>query len=251
MPRRFSDWGGNILALILVITVNGLANAIPIGGQTTGEVSAKYPSLFTPAGYTFSIWGLIYLGLIFYVIYQALPGQRNNTTLAKISKMFALNCAANSAWILAWHYNFLLLSLLLMLVILFSLVQIYRSLGIVDATASRGERLLVQLPISLYTGWITVATIANISAVQTGMGWDGLAMSATTWTLVKLAIAGAIGATVLLRRGDLAFGLVVAWAAMGISVKQAATPAVAGAASTLVLLVVLLAAFEAIRRLRN
>ena len=121
MRRSISDRGGIILAFIVVIAVNGLANGLPLGGQTTGEVSAKYPSLFTPSGFTFSIWGLIYFGLATFAIYQALPGQRENSSIAKISKLFVANCAANAAWIFFWHYDLLWLSLLMMVAILLTL----------------------------------------------------------------------------------------------------------------------------------
>jgi benzodiazapine receptor len=251
MERRLSDWAGNIAAFILVIVVNGMANAIPIGGQTTGQVSAKYESLFTPAGYTFSIWGVIYLALTVYVFYQAMPKRRENVVLAKISPLFKLNCLANALWIVAWHYDFLVISLLLMFVILATLIRIYRILGIADGPASTGRKLFVHIPFSLYTGWITVATIANMSAVQAAMGWNSLGLSAIDWTLVKLAIAGAIGAIVILRRGDIAYGLVIAWAAMGIVVKQAATPIVSGAADTVVILALLLVSYEAFCKLRG
>ena len=251
MERRLSDWGGNIAAFVLVILVNGMANAIPIGGQTTGEVSAKYESLFTPAGYTFSIWGLIYLGLLVFVIYQARPAKRENAALARISKMFQLNCVANALWIVAWHYDFLVISLILMFVILGSLMRIYHSLGIANGPASQGRRWFVHLPFSLYTGWIAVATIANISAVQAGLGWNDVLLTAVDWTLLKLALAGAIAASVVLRRGDIAFGLVVAWAAYGIVAKQVATPAVSAAAETVALVVLALVASEFYRKMRG
>jgi len=251
MQRRITDWGGNILGLFVVIAVNGMANAIPIGGQTTGQISAKYESLFTPAGYAFSIWGLIYLGLLIYAIYQALPAQRQNVALASINKPFLLNCAANSVWIFAWHYDFVVVSLLLMFVILGTLISIYRKLGIANGPASRSRRLFVHLPFSIYTGWITVATIANISAVQTGLGWDAAGLSAIDWTLIKLAVAGAIAAIVVLRRGDVAYGLVVAWAGYGIVVKQGATAAVAGAAEAVVLVALFVISFQTWRKLRS
>ncbi len=248
--RTVADWGGNIAALIVVLVVNALSGAVPLNNQTMPEISAKYPSLFTPAGFTFSIWGLIYLSLIAFVIYQALPAQRGDAGIARISAWFKLNCLANALWIFAWHYDQLLLSLALMLVILASLVVIYRRLGIVDSGQGRAQRWLVQFPFGLYTGWITVATIANLSALQIGYGWDDLWLSAADWTFLKLAVAGAIAAMVVLRRGDPVFILVVAWAAYGISVKQAGTPAVAGAAWTLSLLALLLAAAEVWRRAR-
>ena len=250
MQRSVKDWGGVIAAFILVIVVNSMANGIPLGGQTTGEISAKYPSLFTPAGSTFAIWGLIYLLLTAFVIYQALPAQRSNQKIARISTLFIVSCLANAVWIFVWHYDLLWLSLLLMAAILLSLVQIYRSLDAAGPAASKGEWLFLRLPFSVYTGWITVATIANISCVQIAMGWDDVGLSASDWTLLKLAIAGAIGATVVIRIGDVAYALVIAWAAYGIASRQVATPEVAGAAATLAVLAVLLAT-AAVVRTRN
>jgi benzodiazapine receptor len=251
MQRSVRDWGGNIVAFIVVIIVNGLANGIPLNGQNTGEISAKYPSLFTPAGFTFSIWGLIYLSLTAFVIYQALPTQRDNQTLAKISPLFIANCAANAAWIFVWHYDLLWLSLLLMAAILLTLIQIYRMLLAAGPAGSKSEWLFLRLPFSLYTGWITVASIANISCVQIAMGWDNAGLAAVDWTLLKLAIAGAIGATVILRLRDIPYVLVIAWAAYGIASRQVETPEVVGAAATLAVLAVLLAVAEVIRRPRT
>jgi benzodiazapine receptor len=247
MNRTIADWGSNIAALAIVIVVNGLANAIPLGGQNTGEVSARYPSLFTPAGYTFSIWGLIYTALIIFAIYQALPSQRNSRLLAAITPWFLLSCAGNAGWIFAWHYNGLWLSLALMAVMLFSLVRIYRLLE----PATGWQRWAVNIPFSLYTGWITVAIIANTSAVQTGMGWDAIALSAEHWTVVKIAMAGSIAAAVLLLQGDRVFVLVVAWAAGGILVKQATNPEIAGSSLTVLLVALLLVAFESVRKWRR
>ena len=248
MTRAATDWGGNIVAFGLTIALNAMATSIPLGGQTPPEISAKYPSLFTPAGFTFSIWGVIYLGVLLFIIYQALPSQRNNASLASIGPLFKASCVANAAWILAWHYDFLILSVLIMFCILSTLIGIYLSLDTNRSTATRVERVLVHLPFSLYTAWICVATIANISTVQTAMGWDNAGTDAITWTLLKLAVAGAIGASVIARKGDVAFILVVAWAAYGISVKQAATLEVAGAAFSLSIFAVILAVFELIRQ---
>jgi hypothetical protein len=250
MQRHFFDWGGNIAGLLLVLAVNGLSGALPLNGQTMPEISAKYPSLFTPAGFTFSIWGLIYLSLVGFVIYQALPGQRGDSGMARISGYFKLNCLANASWLFAWHYDQLWISLVLMAAILLTLVAIYRALGVLDVTAGLAQQWLVQFPFGLYTGWITVATIANLSAVQIAMGWDDLWFSAISWTQLKMAFAGAVAATVILRRGDMAFVLVVAWAAFGISARQADTPEVAGAAWMLVILALLLVLGEVLRRLR-
>lgn len=251
MQRQLSDWGGNLGAYSLMIVLNVLSNTLPINNQTMPEISAKYPSLFTPAGFTFSIWGVIYLALLIFVVYQAMPSQRDNPTLAGISRPFQISCLGNGSWILAWHYDFLNLSLLIMLVLLAMLIRIYRVLLSEVGRASIAQHLALHLPFSLYTGWITVATIANFSAVQTGNGWDDIGLTSVSWTLLKLATAGAIGATVILRFGDAIFVLVVAWAAYGISVMQYATPAVSGGATTLSLLALILAANEAVSRLRR
>ncbi len=250
MDRKISDWGGNIAALGIVIAVNALANILRFGGQTTGEVSDKYHSMFTPAGFTFAIWSLIYLLLAAFVIYQALPAQRDNRQLARISPWFQVSCAANVLWILAWHNEWIGVTLLLMAVLLVSLVQIYRLLDIVDLTAPAASRWLVQLPISVYLGWVSVATIANASAMQSALGWNELALEEVSWTLLKLAVAGALGAIMTLRRNDVAYGLVVGWAAFGIGAGQAVNEAVAGAAFTLSLVILAIAVFAVFSRKR-
>lgn len=251
MNRSILDWGGNILAFALVIVVNVLANSLPLGGQTTGQVSATYSSLFTPAGYVFSIWGLIYAGLTAFIVYQALPAQRSNPRLAAVQIAFVANCVANAVWLFLWHYDLIAASLVVMIVILVTLVWIYRALDIGRSNVTSAERWLVHMPFSLYTAWITVATIANLSSVQTARGWVGLGLDEMVWTVIKIAVAGAIAATVLFRRRDIVYVLVVVWAGAGIAVKQAATPMVAGAAMTLAVLGVLLVGAETVTRRRS
>lgn len=246
--RRSADWAGNVAFFLLVIAMNVLSNALPINGQSMPEISAKYPSLFTPAGFTFSIWGLIYLALLVFVVWQALPAQRSDAKVAGISTLFKINCLANAAWLVAWHYDLLVLSLLIMLTILATLIMIYRSLIAEIDAAPFTEHLVLYLPFSLYTGWITVASIANASVLQTAYGWDNSGISAIQWTLLKIAVAGAIGATMLLRKADVPFALVVAWAAYGISAMQSATPAVSGAATTVSLLLLILVARDGAAR---
>lgn len=243
MRRDFKDWGGNIVAFLVVIVTNVLSNALPINNQTMSAISAKYPSLFTPAGFTFSIWGVIYLLLLVFIIYQSLPSQRDNQAIAGISRLFQINCIANAVWIVVWHYDFLALSVVVMLVILASMILIYKRL--------LDDSWILRLPFSLYTAWICVATIANISALQNANGWDDIGLSAVQWTLVKLALTGAIGATVIVKLRDIGFILVIAWATYGISVMQVDTPAIAGSAMTLCLLALLLGVREIWSRLRG
>lgn len=251
MQRTALDWGGNLAAFAFVIALNVLSNTLPINGQSMPEISAKYPSLFTPAGFTFSIWGVIYLALLVFVVWQALPAQRSNENVARISKYFQLNCVLNGVWIVVWHYDLLALSLAAMLVILATLILIYRTLGAAADATQLQQELALNVPFRLYTGWITLATIANLSVLQTAYGWDDIGMSAVQWTLVKLAVTGAVGATVILKFRDPVFAGVVAWGAYGISVMQSATPSVAGAATTLSLLMLLLVAMEFASRIRQ
>lgn len=249
MQRTLPDWGGNLVAFAIMILFNTLSNVLPINGQTMPVISAKYPSLFTPAGFTFSIWGVIYLALLVFVVWQALPAQRGNQKIASISKYFQINCLMNALWIVVWHYDLLALSLVVMLAILATLILIYRALITSIDAAPFVEHLALYLPFSVYTGWIFLATIANLSALQIGSGWDDVWLTAVQWTLLKLAVAGAVGATMILRHRDVPFALVVAWAAYGISVMQSATPEVSGAAMTLSLLALILVAVDGVRRL--
>ena len=209
----------NIFALGTVLTINALANILPINGVTTGEVSDTFPSLFTPAGYVFSIWGLIYTLLLVFVVYQALPSQKDNPRLERLGYWFALSCAFNVSWLLAWHYGAIGLSQLLMFGILASLIVCYLRLGIGEREVSRTEALAVHLPFSVYLGWITVATVANTSITFLNYGVTGGAL-APLWTVVAITAATGVGYLVLRNRRDVAFNLVLVWAFAGIAVKQ-------------------------------
>lgn len=235
-----------VLSLIVVLTVNFLANYLPIGGRTTGEISSSYPSLFTPAGFTFSIWGLIYSFLIVYAVYQLLPRNKYRTYFDRINRHFVVNCVANSLWIVCWHYELITLSLILMAVILTSLIGIYRHL-LPGKIESFRDRLFVKIPFSLYLGWITVATIANISVEQAVYEMDNWIMTKTVWVFVELALAGAVGTVMVIRYRDPIFGGVVAWAAYGITEKQVDTPEVAGAAAVIMILILMILIIEGLR----
>lgn len=235
----------NVAALLAVIVVNGLANALPINGQTTGEISDRFDTYFVPAGYVFSIWGLIYLALIGFAVYQALPSQRDNPRLRRVGYLFALSCAANVAWIFLWHYERFPLTLVAMAALLVLLIAIYLRLGIGRGPVSAAERWLVRVPFSIYLGWITVATIANVTQLLDYLNWGGWGISPEAWTVIMLIAATTITAAVLFSRGDVAFGLVIVWAVAGIAVKHAGTPIVAGAAWAATAAVALLIAFSA------
>ena len=220
----------NLVALVAMIVVNVLANALPINGQATGEISDRFAIYFVPAGYVFSIWGVIYLALIGFAIYQLLPAQRENKRLQAIGYWFAFSSLVNIVWIFMWHYNVFALTLVLMLALLVSLIVIYLRLDIGRAKVSAAERWLVFVPFSIYLGWITVATIANITSVLYFLQWNGWGISPEAWTLIMLAAAVVIGAAVSLTRGDVAYAAVLIWAFAGIAVKHEDTTIVATAA---------------------
>lgn len=222
-----------IVALAGTIFVNYLANALPINNRSTGEISDSFPVRFTPAGYVFSIWSLIYLGLLIYAIYQALPSQRANPRQRVIGWLFILSSLANSSWIFAWHYGLYPLSLLIMLVILGSLIAIYARLYPAFNVASAAERWTTHIPFRIYLGWITVATIANTTIVLYDLGWRGAPLGADDWAAFLIFVGTLIGFFFALRLRDVAYTLVLVWAFVGIYVKQGDAPVTAYTALTM------------------
>jgi benzodiazapine receptor len=220
----------NVLAVIAVIVINGLANALPLNGLTTGEISDRFQVYFVPAGYVFSIWGLIYVALIAFAVYQALPAQRDNPRLRSTGYLFALSCAANIAWLFLWHYEVFPLTLVAMLALLLLLIAIYLRLDIGRARVPTAEKWLVHVPFSIYLGWITVATIANVTSLLDYLNWSGWGISPEAWTVIMLVAGVAIASAVSLTRSDVAYMLVIVWAFAGIAIKHAGTPVVAIAA---------------------
>ncbi len=211
---------GNFLSLILTLIMNGLANALPINGKTTGELSDLYPNLFVPAGYVFSIWGVIYLFLIVFAVFQYLPEYRDKGYLKEISIFFIISNLANSLWIVLWHYEAVLLSLFAMLIILGSLVLIYVRLNVGKKETPLKEKFAFHVPFSVYLGWITVATVANVTALLVSIDWDGFGISPEIWTVIVLIVATIIASIIVVTREDYAYGLVPVWAFVGIFVKQ-------------------------------
>ncbi|MSP14020.1 MAG: tryptophan-rich sensory protein [Chloroflexi bacterium] len=217
----------NLLAVIATIAVNGLAEALPINGLSTATISDRFQVYFVPAGYVFSIWGLIYLGLLGYALYQALPSQSNNPRLRLIGYLPALSAVFNIAWIFLWHYELIPLSLLAMLGLLITLIIIYWRLDIGQTDFAAAEKWLLQVPFSIYLAWITVATVANVTVALNYLQWNGWGVSSEAWGVIMLVVAGVIATAVSLTRGDIGYMAVIVWAFAGIAVKQAATPVVA------------------------
>ena len=219
---------GNILAVIFTIFINAIAVSLPLTNKTTHELSDNLPNLFVPAGLTFSIWSIIYILWIVFAIYQARDlfkkEEIDMPVLKQITFLFILSGAANSAWIFAWHYQYVGLSLLIMILLLFTLLASYVRLNIGKEHVPLAEKLCVHVPFSVYLGWITVATIANVTAFLVSVNWDGFGISLVTWTMIVLGVATLITLLMLILRKDIAYSLVVVWAALGIYLKRTTAP---------------------------
>ncbi len=213
--RQFSV----VVVLLATIVINILANALPINGMDTGAISDSFHVYFVPAGYVFAIWGVIYIGLIAYAVYQALPTQRDNPRLQATGWWVVLGGLANSAWIFLWHYLQFVGTLVAMLILLVTLIAVFVRLGINKFKVSRGETWAVRLPFSIYLGWITVATIANISDVLDYLKWNRFGISDATWMVIVLAAVVVISGLMSFLRKDIAYALVILWALAGIAAR--------------------------------
>ncbi|MFM7428638.1 MAG: hypothetical protein ACKO1F_01930 [Flammeovirgaceae bacterium] len=206
----------NVLALLAVLLINTLAVTLPINGMSTGAISDLYPSLFTPAGFTFSVWSAIYLLLIIFSIYQF--WLQHEVYFAELSLWFLLSCVANACWILSWHYLFTLASVVIMLLLLFSLTRIFLLLK-QHKMNGVWQWIALKLPFLFYLSWICVATIANISCLLLDWKWDGGFLSPEIWTVTMIAIAAVLGLFMAYRFKEPAFLLVLMWAFFGIYSK--------------------------------
>ena len=237
----------NLSSVVLALTINILAAALPLNGQNTGEISDRFEVLFVPAGYVFSIWGLIYIGWIAFTIFQLQPSQKENPRLRRLGYLFALSNLANAAWLFCWHYNLFGLSVLVMLALLGLLIASYLRLDVNRAQVPRIEYWSVDILFSVYLGWITVATVANITDWLYFIGWDGFGISAQVWAVIMLVVASLLGLAMALTRNDAGYLSVLVWAFIGIAGKQASAPLVARGAWIAAALMLALIVFSLFR----
>jgi hypothetical protein len=211
----------NIVAFGLTVLVNGLAGSTTIiGGKQTAQISNSNPTRITPAGYVFSIWGIIYILLGIFVVFQALPSQEKESYQEKIGWLFVFSSLFNIMWIFLWQFGYLSLSVVLIFLLLATLIAIYLRLNIGKSEVSLRERLAVHLPFSVYLGWITIASIANVAVALVWAKWNGFGISQETWGILILIVALLITLLVVATRRDVAYGLVIIWALVGIAVNQ-------------------------------
>ncbi|WP_150272141.1 tryptophan-rich sensory protein [Paenibacillus tepidiphilus] len=209
----------NLLFYLGVIAVNVLSVTLPLGGRTTGEISDRYHTYFTPAGYAFSIWSLIYVLLAGFVIYQFRTVTGSRDSVRSIGFWFVLSCVFNMGWLILWHYLYIELSLALMILLLISLIVIYRKTRAIP-NPTTGEKWLLQLPFSIYLGWISVATIVNVSIVLTKNDWGGFGLSGTTWAVIMLIVGAILAVIVSFPHRDCIYPLVFVWAFIAIALEQ-------------------------------
>jgi benzodiazapine receptor len=214
----------NLLSVLVGLTVNILAVTLPLNGQDTAEISDRFEVYFVPAGYVFSIWSIIYLGWIAFIIFQFRSSQTESPRLRRLGYLFALSNLANAAWLFCWHYNLFGLSVLVMLTLLGLLIASYVRLNVNREAVSRTEYWSVDILFSVYLGWITVATVANITDWLYFIGWDGFSIPDQTWAVIMLAVASFLGLAMALTRRDLGYLAVLAWAFAGIAIKQTSAP---------------------------
>ncbi len=221
----------NVVTFLGMLVVNILATSLPLNGMDTGELSDALPNLFVPSGITFSIWGLIWLLLAAYLFLQVRTafdrggiedGMVESDPYAPgvVGFWFPLNMILNAAWIFAWHYQLVGLSVIIMLALLATLIMMF--LNIDEVIRRTGSQRFARVPISVYFGWITIATIANITAFLVSVGWGGFDVSEVVWTIVVIAAGLAVNVIMLLRHRNFAFAAVAVWAFIGIALKRIA-----------------------------
>ena len=223
-----------IVAIVGSIVVNTVSNIFPLNGENVGKLSN---TLFAdvqiiPANYAFAIWGLVYIGLIAFGIAQLQPNQRQNPRLQQGGYRLAIACVAQCVWIYLFLARLFPLSTLAMLGIVIPLIGLYQSLNSPSLQSgqrrvSQKERWLIHVPISLYLGWITVATVVNVAIALYSMGWSGWGISSEMWTVTVMVVSAAIAAVINVQRGDTTYLLVMVWALVGIAIRQMGTPLIA------------------------
>lgn len=237
----------NWLLLILVLTVNTLANVLPINGMNTGQISGLYPNYFVPAGFTFSIWSIIYLLIIGYTTQVTLyeiryqPDEATKNYINIVNPYFQLTCIWNAGWILAWHYLQMTISLLIMLAFLVTLILLFIKAYPLTRDMQGRRKFWLWTPFTVYLGWISVATIANVTALLVKMRWDGAGIAAYQWSAIMIIIAMILALFFVFSKRTIAPALVIAWALWGIRASQGPRLALLEKLTTLGVVLILLA----------
>ncbi|PKK37930.1 hypothetical protein BWI96_02225 [Siphonobacter sp. SORGH_AS_0500] len=221
----------NLLTFLVTIAANWAAVSLPLNNKTTKQLSDQYPNLFTPAGLTFSVWSVIYLSLGLFIIYQLKglfnhqPHEYVQQVVARASGWLIAANLLNASWIIAWHYEYVSLSVAIMLGLLVSLlVLLSKMFEVSSIETSWWQRFVVRTPFGLYAGWISIATITNIAAWLVDMNWNQLGLSEETWAVIMIITGTILAQIVLFTYRSVAYGLVVIWALIGIILQRYQAP---------------------------
>ncbi|MDJ0799284.1 MAG: tryptophan-rich sensory protein [Calothrix sp. MO_167.B12] len=214
------------VAIVTAFVVNVISNIFPAGGINIGEISNTLfkDVLIIPANYAFAIWGVIYLGLFAFAIYQLLPNQRQDADLRQVGYPIAIASLIQCIWVYLFLYRLFTISVVAMLLILLPLIVAYLRLRVSKKTVSRSKKWYVHRPISIYLGWISVATIVNVACALYSQGWNGWGISPEIWTIVMLVIASAIAGLIAIRGEDIVYPGVTVWALVAIAIKHGNIP---------------------------
>ena len=213
----------NTASVILVLVVNYYSQAFGINGNTVGSLSNRYENLFTPASYAFSIWGIIFLMMLVYAVRQlwlAFGRSKNIEGILKTGYLFAIGNALNASWVVVWLYEWTAVSVMVMVGLLLCLIQILMKVVNTSSNPTWKQRIMEQWPVTIYAGWITVATVANMSAFLAKLNWTGGPFSELQWTLLMISIAIVVNVLVIWKWRISSFALVGAWALYAISVRH-------------------------------
>ena len=210
----------NILCFGLVLLTNYLATALPINGVTQKELSAEYQIFLTPAGYVFSIWGLIYLGLTVYITVQALPKWLDDQRIRGLDLPFVVSSVCNALWLVVWHYRYLSVSVILMLGLLISLIWAYIRLEHNRSTSKSSSMWFIDRTFSVYLGWVGMATILNLTIWFDNLGWTGSPLAGATWGAIMLGVACSLYLYLSFSQRDAAIIGVLSWASLGIAINN-------------------------------
>jgi hypothetical protein len=242
-----------LIAIFATLIVNILSNFFPPGGINIGEIANTILQgvLITPANYAFAIWGLIYLGLIAYSIYQFSPYQRGRSTIQQVNALVILASLAQILWVYLFTLQLFWLSVVAMLIILLPLIRTYLLLRSRRFPLSRERKWFAQIPFSIYLAWISVATIVNIASALYISGWNGWGINDSGWTAIMLIIGTVIAAIVAIQKSDFAFTLVYVWAYVAIALRHLANPIIWITALASAIALVALLIFKKIRNPRQ
>jgi len=243
----------NVVLFIVTVAVNSLAGATTLfNGRTTGEISDTYPTPITPSGFTFAIWSVIYILLAAFIVYQALPRNNDKPFHQQISVLFILSSVLNISWIFLWQYELFPVSVVFIFALLASLIAIYLRLGIGKTSVPLAERICVQLPFSVYMGWITVASLANVAVAITASNWNGFGVNPSTGAVIAVAMILIATLVIIGMRKDIAYSLVVIWALFGIMTKQSANQTALWATAVgIIIIIIALVAETAYQRIKK